>query len=104
MAATSTPVPTSTPIPSATPPSPGNSLALAPGANFVAWPGGSVAPAEAFAGNSSIAVVYEWDPVNGVWKRYFPGLPAYLNNLLQLKQGSAYWIIAKNKSSLAFGW
>jgi len=34
------------------------------------------------------------------WKRYFPGLPGYLNNLKTMRQGSAYWIIAKAKSSL----
>jgi hypothetical protein len=61
-----------------------------------------VNPADAFKGNTTVSVVYEWDPVTGEWKRYFPGLPAFLNNLKTLKQGGAYWVIAKTKSSLLF--
>lgn len=102
--ATSSPTPkaATTPTATATPTSPAGSLPLSPGANFVAWPGGSVPPAEAFAGNTTVAVVYEWDPARGEWNRYFPGLPAYVNNLKSMKQGGAYWIIAKTKSSLTF--
>jgi uncharacterized protein YkwD len=107
---TPTPTPTYTPSPTATvpaatatPASPGNSLPLSPGANLVAWPSGSVAPSEAFKGNNTVSVVYEWDPVAGEWKRYFPGLPEYLNNLTTMRQGGAYWVIAKTKSSLSFG-
>ncbi len=113
-AATSTPVPssTSTPAPSPTisptagPTStptttaPGNSLPLSPGANLVAWGSGNIDPAVAFAGNTNISVVYEWDPATGQWKRYFPGLPGFLNNLKAMREGNAYWVIAKNKSSL----
>lgn len=61
-----------------------------------------MAPAEAFAGNTTVAVVYEWDPVKGEWNRYFPGLPAYVNNLKSMKQGGVYWIIAKTGSALSF--
>ncbi len=103
---TSTPTPSATPTktPSATPTTgaPGNSLPLSPGANFVAWPGNTMNPADAFKGNTTVAVVYEWDPVAGEWKRYFPGLPAFLNNLTSMKQGGAYWVIAKTKASLSF--
>jgi hypothetical protein len=101
---TSTPTPTATSTPSATPttPAPGSSLPLSPGANLVAWPGDNVNPADAFKGNTTVSVVYEWDPVTGEWKRYFPGLPAFLNTLKTLKQGGAYWVIAKTKSSLLF--
>lgn len=70
----------------------------------MAWGGGNVDPAVAFAGNTSVAVVYEWDPATGEWKRFFPGLPAYLNNLKSMRQGGAYWVIAKAKSSLSMGW
>ncbi|MGE3076352.1 MAG: CAP domain-containing protein [Dehalococcoidia bacterium] len=102
--ATNTPTPkaTNTPAATATPTSPAGSLPLSPGANFVAWPGTNMSPAQAFAGNTTVAVVYEWDPVNGQWKRYFPGLPAYVNNLTTMKQGGAYWIIAKTKSAVTF--
>lgn len=51
-----------------------------------------------------MAVVYEWDATTGEWKRYFPGLPGFLNNLRVLREGNAYWVIAKAKSSLNMGW
>jgi len=103
--ATNTPAPTNTPVPAstATPSNPAGSLPLSPGANFVAWPGNDSDPAQAFSGNTSVSVVYEWDPASGTWNRYFPGLPGYLNNLKTMRQGSAYWIIAKAKSSLIVG-
>lgn len=61
-------------------------------------------PAVAFAGNTNVAVVYEWDATTGEWTRYFPGLPGFLNNLRVLREGNAYWVIAKAKSSLTMGW
>jgi uncharacterized protein YkwD len=105
----STPTSTNTPAPTSTPsvapqPAPGNSLPLSPGANLVAWGGGTVDPAVAFLGNTTVAVVYEWDPATGEWKHYFPGLPGYLNNLKTMREGSAYWVIARTKSSLNMGW
>jgi hypothetical protein len=88
--------PTATPT---NPPSGGaGSLPLSPGANLVAWPGKPVSPAEVFGSNPTVAVVYEWDPVAGTWKRYLPGMPAYLNTLTQLQQGRAYWVIAKGQA------
>lgn len=99
--ATATPSPTATPT--ATQPA-GNSLPLSPGANLVAWGGGNVDPAVAFAGNTTVAVVYEWDPVTQEWKRFLPGLPGFLNNLGKMKEGGAYWVIAKTKSNLNMGW
>jgi uncharacterized protein YkwD len=108
---TSTPTATASPTPASTPtttpsatvtPTPTTtgtpSLALSPGTNFVAWPGGNVAPSQVFGPNSGIKVVYSWDAATGQWRRYFPGLPAYLNNLNTLTNGGAYWIIA-NKAS-----
>ena len=95
---TRAPAPTMTPTPSAAAGTP--SLPLSPGANLVAWPGDNVSPAQAFAGNSSIKVVYEWNAATGEWSRYFPGLPAYLNNLARLNKGSAYWVIANQASQL----
>lgn len=92
------PAPTMTPTPSAAAGAP--SLPLSPGANLVAWPGDNVSPAEAFSGNTSIKVVYEWNAATGEWRRYFPGLPAYLNNLARLNKGGAYWVIANQASQL----
>lgn len=100
---TPTPAPANTPKPAATSTPSAPSLPLSPGANLVAWPGESVSPAQAFGGNPSIKVVYEWDPVTGEWKRYFPGLPAYLNNLTRLNKGGAYWVIANQASKLQVG-
>ena len=108
---TATPSPTATPTktPSATPTKAPNtptpvptppSLPLSPGANLVSWPNNNQSVAEAFGKNTSVAVVYEWDPWTNTWKRYFPGLPGYLNNLEAMKQGNAYWIIAKTASKL----
>jgi len=108
---TATPSPTNTPTktPSATPTKAPNtptavptppSLPLLPGANLVAWPNSNQPVADAFSKNNSVAVVYEWDPWTNTWKRYFPGLPGYLNNLEAMKQGNSYWIIAKSASKL----
>jgi len=104
--ATATPTLTATNTPTATPTSAGSpSLPLSPGANLVAWPGENATMAQAFGGNTNVAVVYEWDPVTGEWKRYFPGLPAYLNNLTNMKKGGAYWVIAKSSQQLKVsGW
>ncbi|NJD66313.1 MAG: CAP domain-containing protein [Chloroflexi bacterium] len=99
LAPTNTPIPAPTRAPGS--PTPGTpSLPLSPGANLVAWPGDSVPPAQAFAGNSSIMAVYEWNPTTGEWRRYFPGLPAYLNTLARLNKGGAYWVIANQASQL----
>lgn len=103
---TATKTPTSAPAQrepaSATPTQTGNSLPLSPGANLVAWPGGSTSAQQAFGNSNTVAVVYEWDAARGEWKRYFPGLPGFLNNLQDLRQGNAYWVIAKTKSALTF--
>lgn len=95
---TPAPAPTLTPTPTAAAGTP--SLPLSPGANLVAWPGDNVSPAQAFSGNTSIKVVYEWNAATGEWHRYFPGLPAYLNNLARLNKGGAYWVIANQASQL----
>ncbi len=106
---TATPTPTKTAVPTATPtkapatptavPS-SPSLPLSPGANLVAWPNGNQPVGEAFANNTAIAVVYEWNGTTGTWKRYFPGLPSYLNTLEAMKQGGTYWIVARTASNL----
>lgn len=100
------PTPTATPSPTATPTQrQGNggapSLPLSPGANLVAWPGSPVSPAEVFGPGSQVAVVYEWDPATGTWKRYLPGMPGYLNTLGQLRPGVAYWVIARGQAQVA---
>ena len=104
---TLTPTPTGTPSATATTTATGTpatpSLALSPGANFVAWPGGNTAPSQVFGPDSGVRVVYEWDAGTRQWRRYFPGLPAYLNNLNTLSNGGAYWIIASKASQFQVG-
>lgn len=100
--ATRTPVaesgaPTKTPVPAA-------SLPLSAGANLVAWPEADMPPAEALgAAGSNVAMVYEWDAASGTWKRYGPSLPGFLNNLLTLRKGASYWVIAKTSGAVTVG-
>ena len=94
------PAKTETPPPAATPKQGSVSLPLSAGANFIAWPGESVSPAQVFAANTPVKVVYEWNPLTGEWRRYFPGMPAYLNNLSKLNKGGVYWLIADRASQL----
>lgn len=89
-----------TATPTATPKQGSVSLALSAGANFIAWPGESVSPAQVFAGNTSVKVVYEWNSTTGEWRRFFPGMPAYLNNLSKLYKGGVYWFVADRASQL----
>jgi hypothetical protein len=100
---TATPVKTPTPAPAATAtPTPRPSLPLQPGSNLLTWPGGSVSPATAISANSGINAVYSWDPAAGSWKRFFPGVPDYVNSLRTLEQGGAYWFVAKGQNSLPY--
>ncbi|MBE7519900.1 MAG: hypothetical protein HS107_11720 [Thermoflexaceae bacterium] len=107
--ATATPTwtPTQTPTATATPPktpaptnTPTNSLPLQPGANLLTWPGEAMPVAEALKGTPGVAAVYTWDATTGQWLRYIPGLPAFVNNLLTMEQGRAYWFVAKGAASL----
>lgn len=102
------PTATRTPVPEAGAPTktpvPATSLPLSAGANLVAWPALNVPPAQALgSAGSSVAMVYEWDEVTGTWKRYGPSLPGFLNNLLMLRQGGAYWVIAKTSGAVPVG-
>lgn len=90
---------TATPTPTLTPPS----LPIRPGANLLAWPGADLPPAVALAGQGgAIKIVYAWDPATGSWLRYAPGLPSYLNNMLLMKKGGAYWFIANSAAQVPF--
>ncbi|OAI38735.1 hypothetical protein AYO38_09105 [bacterium SCGC AG-212-C10] len=90
------PTPVATPVPTL-PPSPAAppvTFSLAGGANLVAWPGGTVAPAQAFgAGAGRIAIVYSFNATTGSWLRYSPSLPPSQNTLPAIRQGSVYWVI-----------
>jgi len=120
-AAASTPTPTRTPgttpesgsPATATPSAPAASgggptagppaLPVLPGSNLLAWPGSDQPPAVALASHgASLKIVYEWDPATGEWKRYAPGLPSFVNNLLMMRTGHAYWFIAKAALQIPF--
>ena len=51
---------------------------------------------------NAIRIVYAWDPASGTWLRYAPGLPLYVNNLLLMKKGGAYWFIANSAAQVPF--
>ncbi len=100
---TPSPTPTQSPTPqgTATPVPP--SLPIQPGANLLAWPGGDLPPAQALGSlASTIRVVYGYDASTGIWVRYIPGAPAYVNNMPVLKKGQAYWFIAKGAALIPF--
>jgi hypothetical protein len=102
--ATSTVTPTATKTPSPTPATrPNNSLPILPGANLLTWPGDNLPPAVALGAQAgALKIVYQWDPATGQWLRYAPGLPAFLNNMLTMKKGQAYWFIANSAAQVPF--
>lgn len=82
------------PSPSAT------ALAVVAGANLFAWPAGPVPVDEVFGHTGGVVAVYHWDEAAGAWRKYFPGLPGYLNDLISLEPGAAYWVIASGRTSI----
>lgn len=97
--ATATPRPSTTPTAAASPsasPAPSGSLALQPGTNFIAWTGPTAHPREALKNlQSSVRVVYGYDPKTRTWLRYGPDLPSFVNTLTEMKNGEAYWVFMK---------
>ena len=75
-------------------------LAVLPGANLVAWPGGPTPVEEVFGNADGVVAVYLWDEAAGAWLKYFPGLPDYLSDLDVLEPGAAYWVIASDRSNI----
>lgn len=106
--ATATPIPTgaATATPTNSPtrtPTTAPTLPIGPGSNLLAWPGSDQATGEALGGHGgSLKIVYEWDPGSGEWKRYAPGLPAFVNNLSMMRRGHSYWFIARAALKLPF--
>lgn len=96
---TKTPTPKASPTPTKAPQPLPPSLAIVPGANFLAWPGGTAAPETALAGHGNvIEMVYSYDNATGTWTRYGPDLPGYVNNLHWLVTGNAYWFVASGSA------
>lgn len=94
--ATATATPTVAPTSPGASPTPRPSLPLRPGSNLMTWPGASAHPSRVISANSGINAVYSWDATTGSWKRYFPGLPDYVNTLQQIDQGGAYWFVSSS--------
>ena len=69
----------------------------------MAWPGAEQTSAKALGRHgASLKIVYEWDPATNEWKRYAPGLPSFINNLLTMRTGQAYWFIASAALQIPF--
>ncbi len=87
-AATTTPTVSPTPVHGTVP--------VSAGANLIAWPeteSNVVTAIKVFS--RKILVVYEYDAPTGTWRRFMPGLPAFVSNLSIMRTGSAYWVIAE---------
>jgi uncharacterized protein YkwD len=79
------------------------SVALKPGANLITWGGKDSTLAEGLKdGGQTVVVIYKYDPKSGGWLKYGPDLPGYMNNLGEVKQGEAYWVIVKSGIELQF--
>jgi len=53
--------------------------------------------------HGALRAVYTWDASTGSWLRYIPGVPAYVNTLINLHRGTAYWFIANSSMTLQPG-
>lgn len=74
------------------------SFALQSGANLLTWPGPESTPQQAFAGHPEVVAVYALE--GGRWRQYVPGAPSYVNDLVTLKQGTPYWVLASGAVSI----
>jgi hypothetical protein len=91
---------TKTPAPSATPTTP--SLPLLPGANLLTWPGSDASPAQLFASQAGVRMVYAYDVATGRWLRYSSLLPEFANTLKTMKQGQVYWFLASAATQVPY--
>ncbi|MEX0782235.1 MAG: matrixin family metalloprotease [Dehalococcoidia bacterium] len=99
---TKTATPTKTPSVTTTPAGGPPTLALKPGANLLTWPGQTMGPSQALAGQTAIEIVYQWDPVAKKWNRYAPDVPPWVSNLTTLDQGKAYWFLTSSAGLIAY--
>jgi hypothetical protein len=71
-------------------------LPITPGANLLTWPGADASPQKALGDQSaSVVAIYAYDSATKTWSRYAPGVPDYVNNLVTLRRGAAYWFVAR---------
>jgi hypothetical protein len=75
------------------------SLPILPGANFLAWPGGTTSAEQALGGHGNvIEIVYSYNALTRQWQHYGPNLPGYVNSLQWLESGNAYWFVASGSA------
>ena len=92
--ATSPPPATATPTKTATPTIlSGISLGLSAGMNLVTY-GGQTQPVSAALRSLQgyVEAVYRWDAVDGIWEKYTPNGPGYVNSFASLQAGAVYYI------------
>ncbi len=111
---TSTSTPTKPPPPTATPtipatatrtasptPSPtampralaGISVGLSRGMNLVTYAGETQPVSAALHSlQGSVEAVYQWDAGTGVWEKFAPNVPGYVNSFVNLQTGNVYYI------------
>lgn len=75
---------------------PAERFSLETGANFVTWTGGEISPDRLFGEETPGYVLYRWDRLRGMWLRYGPGLPAFLQSLDRLRPGDGVWVVPAN--------
>ena len=85
------------PLPTATHVADGNELIrVTAGANLVAWPTADTDVETALrAFSRPVIAVYEFNSASRSWRRFFPRLPAFMNNLNRLRAGAAYWVMSE---------
>lgn len=89
---TATRVPTATPSP--TPPAgAGINLGLSAGMNLVTYAGETQPVTAALRSlQGYVEAVYRWDAVDGIWEKYAPNGPGYVNSFASLQAGGVYYI------------
>lgn len=89
---TATRVPTATPSP--TPPAgAGINLGLSAGMNLVTYAGETQPVTAALRSlQGYVEAVYRWDAVDGIWEKYTPNGPGYVNSFAILQAGGVYYI------------
>lgn len=107
-AATSTPTPTATSTPTATPtptpePAPEYEVEFSKGLNLVTWPEPDVPADRVFAdADGFVRAVYAWDSNGQEWRRFIPGAPQYVNSLVTMQRGNAYFVDVTRTDSVAY--
>lgn len=71
----------------------GISLGLSAGVNLVTYAGETQPVSTALRSlQGYVEAVYQWDAAQGVWEKYAPGRPGYVNSFANLQAGRVYYI------------